>query len=90
MSSQDTPKWTKQYAGFYTYGETNYAVVAANCTDQQNGTTYTSAVEWAVVRKRDDEAWTGHNVGVNEDWFDTMKEARAEAERYAAKAANTN
>lgn len=78
-------RWTKHYAGFYTLDGTDYGVASAHATDADAdfASHDLSRVEWAVIRKRPGTEWESHNDGDNLDWFDTMREARAAAERMA-------
>jgi hypothetical protein len=77
--------WTKQHAGFYTLDGTDYAVASmqANSANPDNSGDFVGGVEWAAVRFTGPER--GAQDGENLDWFDTMREARAEAERLAAR-----
>jgi hypothetical protein len=84
--------WTKQYRGFYTLDGTDYAVAssfadpAASTLDKNSGAHTdvwaTTDTEWAVVRFLN-EADRASQDGTNESWHDTMREAKAEAERLA-------
>lgn len=72
-------RWQKQQAGFYTYGDTGYAVAAsydATASDghfDRTGRMMAERTEWAAVRNADP---ADHNSGENIQWFDTMREAR--------------
>jgi hypothetical protein len=79
--------WTKQHAGFYTLDGTDYAVAsswkqASARHEDRTGETEVSGSEWAVVRFTNDRQRDSQD-GENMAWFDTMREARAAAERMA-------
>ena len=58
---------------------------SANATDADaDANRRDTSEEWAVIRKPGGN-FDGHNDGNNVDWFDTMREARAAAERMAAR-----
>lgn len=75
-------KWKKLSAGSYQYGDTGYFVCASydeiSSDDHyyRTGREMVGRIEWAVV-----VGGTGYNDGENLNWFDTMREARAEVER---------
>jgi hypothetical protein len=80
MTEENTMKWTKQEAGFYTLDGTDYAVASMQATNDDDE--FVTREEWAVVRfTRADQR--GSQDGENVDWYDTMREARAAAERLA-------
>jgi hypothetical protein len=75
-----TNHWSKQSAGFYTLDDSDYAVASMNATNDDDE--FVSRVEWALIRftnPNERSVQSGENV----DWYDTMREARAAAERAA-------
>lgn len=82
-TSMNTNHWTKQHAGFYTLDGTDYAVVSsfANSADESKSGDFIGTPEWATVKFHGEHR--GYQDGENIDWFPTMREARAEAERMA-------
>jgi DNA-directed RNA polymerase subunit RPC12/RpoP len=80
----DRMTWTKRKAGFYTLDGTEYAVASMNATNDADE--FVSRVEWAVVRFTNPEH--GSQDGENVDWFDTMRDAKAVAERMAGRNAS--
>lgn len=83
--------WTKVERGFYRLDGTRFAVRSdgydkSNSIGAEESTGYEGFVggEWAVVRYSDyDLAHDGD--GDNMDWWPTMREARADAERMVAR-----
>lgn len=71
-------KWTKRSdrAGYDLAG-TDYSVLRSYAQDA-DGELVAYDTEWAVARGAS-EAQSGENL----DWYDTMREARAAAERFA-------
>lgn len=91
MSNSDI-KWAKVDRGYYVAPGTTYAVIADGYRPGQHigaeaSTGYEGFIagEWAVVRFQDvvkDVVHApAHNDGDNLDWYDTMRDAKADAER---------
>jgi hypothetical protein len=74
-------RWIKQEPGFYTLDGTDYAVASMNAMGEDDQ--WVTRMEWAVVRFTS-PTQRGSQDGENVNWFDTMREARAVAERLAA------
>lgn len=82
-----THKWTKISRGFYSLDGTPFAVavdgfeqVAEHDRESDGVLAGITGREWAVIKYREGEEKTSDG-GDNLDWFDTMREARAMAER---------
>jgi len=80
-------KWTKTEAGFYRLEGTRYAVASGpkyNDFDE----VLAGQTEWSVVRFSDADLAAGKDGpqdGDNLDWFETMREAKAEVAKLESK-----
>lgn len=81
-------RWVKIERGFYRLDGTLYAVMAdgygapSKSIGAHPGYEGFVGGEWAVVRFRDEADFLDRG-GENLDWYDTMRRARADAERRA-------
>jgi hypothetical protein len=73
-------KWIKIKRGQYRLSGTMFGVASGPKSATDGDGDFIKGVEWAVIRFQNEQDASEFG-GENLDWFDTMREARADAER---------